>query len=515
MKKWLILLPLILLSLVGCIEITPNTSNTLVDGKPVDLTCCEVKGEWLYCDDIIDMGEDAADKIFARSASNGVTDVYLLVKGTRGRISFLNSNTALDKVDYDGRDLLQEAIASAHKYGIRLNAWVSVCSDDLYKQHFTNSGNYHFVRGYDNSWINPNDEGYRTYLCSLLTELVNNYDIDGVCFDYLRYNHVCNGWSNSDIQGMISSTDQEVTESDIKELINKTFYDSDTDSEYIFNQYREGNPAALAIAKYRQKSIKSLEDLLVNTIKEADPSLIVSRTLSLESTELIRGELHYGLLYSGTTSLCDYVIPMTYTTDYYTESSWITSSLIRLVDNGYKHVVPALQSYYPTTSTNVVNDTEAVRVLLNNDDYKDAVMGMSYFRIGTYSYAKISYYERLNTLKFDVTNALADYDYNIIKIDLQDGLKAKEVKLVEGLNDDASVIIQNDGKTVLLVVSSFDDNSLELSIATSPLLLANSSCLFDIEVEGNVDLNGVLALVSVFAENESRALHSFMHVPAE
>lgn len=75
----------------------------------------------------------------------------------------------------------------------------------------------------DNNIINPYDEGYRAYMCDLVTELVTNYGIDGLHFDYIRYNHAANGWGETDIASL------EAMGADIdhlKELIDASFYDA-------------------------------------------------------------------------------------------------------------------------------------------------------------------------------------------------------------------------------------------------------------------------------------------------
>lgn len=512
MRKLIVLLLLVFL-LVGCEVKYPNENNTLKDGMPLDLTSFEVKGEWLTGDDIFDISKDDVDKLFKRSSEFGVTDVYLLVKGTKGKLSCMNSNVALGKSDYDGRDILQEAITSAHKYGIRLNAWISVCNDELYQQTFNESGNYHYIRGYDNSWINPKNEGYRTYLKSLLEELITNYDIDGVSFDYLRYNHVCNGWSNEDIQGMIDSSSDTVTEKELKELLNKTFYDEEKDSEYLFNEYLNGNSAAKAIAKYRQDNIINLENYLVNIIKNANDELLISRTLSIEDTINYFGELHYGITYNGEYSLCDYVLPMLYTNEYGLTSSWIESSIKSLASSGYKSIVPIIQSYYPATSKDMILDTEAVRNLLNDPKYQKNIKGISYFRINTYSYADVTYYDSFKALKVDVYNTLKELEYDYIIIELQEGLRADLAFIEKGFKENASIIITDNGTKVILSCLTLNEDLSNLQFESSPVLSALSNGSFNIVIDGEVSMDKPLAVVRVFAGNESRALHSYTYVP--
>ena len=56
----------------------------------------------------------------------------------------------------------------------------------LYKEKNPDEGLYHFVRGRDNDVVNITSSQYTEYMKAIIRELVANYDIDGIHFDYIR-----------------------------------------------------------------------------------------------------------------------------------------------------------------------------------------------------------------------------------------------------------------------------------------------------------------------------------------
>ena len=82
----------------------------------------EIVGEWIWSSTVADAGADGAAEIIGRCSDLGVTDVYLLVKGTAGTISWLKTDYT-DSLARTDRDILQEVIdrgAPAGDTGARL-----------------------------------------------------------------------------------------------------------------------------------------------------------------------------------------------------------------------------------------------------------------------------------------------------------------------------------------------------------------------------------------------------------
>jgi Uncharacterized protein conserved in bacteria len=93
-----------------------------------------------------------------------------------------------------GYDPLAFVIEECHKRGMECHAWI-VSIPLGGKKHINSLGNNSTVKNnpyiclqYKGAWyLNPGHPETKKYLMSIVGEVVNNYDIDGVHFDYLRY----------------------------------------------------------------------------------------------------------------------------------------------------------------------------------------------------------------------------------------------------------------------------------------------------------------------------------------
>lgn len=93
-----------------------------------------------------------------------------------------------------GYDPLAFAIEECHKRGMECHAWMVAIPLGSHK-HAASLGKASVTKkqpticaSYKNGWyLNPGHPGTKEYLMKLTKEVVANYDIDGVHFDYLRY----------------------------------------------------------------------------------------------------------------------------------------------------------------------------------------------------------------------------------------------------------------------------------------------------------------------------------------
>lgn len=88
-------------------------------------------------------------------------------------------------------DALKFAIEECHKRGMELHAWVVTIPVGKWNQ----KGCLDLRRKYprmvkkigDEGFLNPEYAGTATYLAKICQEIVNNYDVDGIHLDYIRY----------------------------------------------------------------------------------------------------------------------------------------------------------------------------------------------------------------------------------------------------------------------------------------------------------------------------------------
>lgn len=93
-----------------------------------------------------------------------------------------------------GYDPLAFAIEECHKRGMELHAWMvtfPLGSQEVQKELKSQSvvkRHPHIVKRFRDNWyLNPGHPETKYYLVSLIRELLVNYDVDGVHFDYIRY----------------------------------------------------------------------------------------------------------------------------------------------------------------------------------------------------------------------------------------------------------------------------------------------------------------------------------------
>ena len=103
-----------------------------------------------------------------------------------------------------GYDPLAFAIEECHKRGMQLHAWLVTMplgKDDLIRRQGTlalSKRKKSLCTRYKGAWyMEPGNPATILYLVELVRELVSNYDIDGVHFDYIRYPDRTNGYPDA------------------------------------------------------------------------------------------------------------------------------------------------------------------------------------------------------------------------------------------------------------------------------------------------------------------------------
>lgn len=453
----------------------------------------EIVGEWIWSSTINDAGPDGAERIFSRSAEMGVTDIYLLVKGTAGKVYFQNTDVALAKA-YEERDILQEAIDAAHAHGIRLHAWITSIEDGVYKEAYPESGLYHYKNGKTNNRVHPADPGFNEYMRNLVAELAANYDVDGLHFDYIRYNHMTNGWAQEDLDAMAAMG---ANVERLKELIETTLYIENPDANYIFDQYKAGDPDAQIFVQYRRQNVVNFATGIIDAARAVNPDIIISAAIMPDgATDPAFHNVHYGQDYGDAAALYDYIIPMAYAKDYGHDAAWVADVVKACVEKG-NIVVAGLQAYSPAKSEDLVSEVEAVRALMEDPAYAGKVLGVANFRVSQYSYAKLTYTENKDTLDVKVYNVSVDNPFTWVEVKLQDGLTVASAKVVSGFDGEALVEISQDG------------NAVKFARNVKKLLAKDSAGELQIVFEGQADPAQPIARVQTCISSESRTYHVY------
>lgn len=143
-------------------------------------------------------------EIFDDLKNKNLNTVYFQVR-MNGTVLFKSSFESLSPYitgELDGQanyDPLQFAIEQAHKRGLEIHAWVNVnLVYSTTEQNILKDQNHLYKKkpewivedirdGQKSLWMDPGIPEARNYISDLITEMVENYDIDGVHLDYIRY----------------------------------------------------------------------------------------------------------------------------------------------------------------------------------------------------------------------------------------------------------------------------------------------------------------------------------------
>ena len=406
-------------------------------------TATRITGEWMWSDTIANAGSDGAEKVLSRCAEMGITDVYLLVKGTAGKLAYLRTKHT-DLLLRDDRDILGEAICAAHTHGIRLHAWICNLEDAAYKAAHPDAGMWHYVNARDNAHINPYDPGYRAHMADIAAELAA-YDIDGLHFDYIRYNHLANGWSREDIDAL---TAMGADIGRIRALMETTFgyRGQPADGCSIFNAYRNGDRDARLIAEYRRTMVRDYAASVIAAARSVREDLMISAATMPEGAyDEAFADLHYGQDYRDAATLYDYICPMAYSMSFGMDENWLCTVAKNAVQMGNR-VVMGLQAFGGVSSSRLMREIEVIRTYAQEEPWAAYMNGIVLFRASQYDYAKITVGAAGDmTVK---TVSCGGRHYRWVQIDMPEGIRITDAHHGRGYCSDTTVCVSPDGTSV-------------------------------------------------------------------
>jgi len=155
--------------------------------------------------------EESIREVLEFCRDNGIEDVYFQIRG-RGdafyRSRFLSMNAGVQPRDFDPLDYI---CSSAPEYGVRVHAWFNTYI--LYSNHEDEPSMDHVYnlfpewtsmdrfgirdselrlnrqrnRFFEGSYLSPVHPKVNQYLYILVREILENYPVDGIHFDYIRF----------------------------------------------------------------------------------------------------------------------------------------------------------------------------------------------------------------------------------------------------------------------------------------------------------------------------------------
>ena len=322
---------------------------------------------WMWSKSVRERG---AETVAAQCARSGITDIFYLVKGLLGTTIYPGAYAPFD----EERDLLGELLNAAHRKNIRVHAWFTVGGDKNYVRLHPETGRFHYKNGHDDSLVSLTDEAYRHYMEQIVREVCFRYPVDGIHLDYIRYNHICYGWSPEDkMRFAAEGADSEK----LSRMLEKMYYVDNPDASLLFDAYRSGDPDVQTLARVRRADVVQIADCLTEAARSARSGLMVTAALMPEGAyaDTAFADLHYGQNYGDAVGRYDAVLPMAYSQSYGKNGGWLREVAEGTLRHGLS-VIMGVQAFAEGTGLTLREDISALSGLPTD--------GVCLFRDGAY-----------------------------------------------------------------------------------------------------------------------------------
>lgn len=527
MKKILsmLLVLAVLFSCIGTAFVTTASATTAEAAASTKAGTDEmIVADWLFNETVYYRN---AEDVMSEYADLGITDVYFLVKGTAGRVSW-KSNVPGTVQSFPEKDLLAETCAAAKKYGVRVHAWMVVGQDDTYRTANPSAVAYHFRIGTNYSsynltpFMNLRDSGYRSYMRALIKEL-NTYDIAGIHFDYIRYGTLFYDWGAEARNALIN--DYGITKAEYNAAVkamcvtaNEEYsgnycYSTNSDGYYIYSSsgtYASGVTFAEALVGQgstdalngTKKVAQMRKDLVKNFIAEATADLSSDKDISCaimpEAVSDYAASAYYCQDPAVLKDVVDYVSIMTYASQYGGASTW-PASLAKTCAKAGCNAISAVQTFdcensnADPTCTDIYDEfyniVKAKNEIANDSAYSGKILGCAFFRAAKMTLASAY---------------IKDSSNMTIKVHQQDELKTGVTKLVFTMKNGVKInsVTNKSGWGSSTFAVSSDKTKLTIT-SSQEILTSYGSASFDISYTGTIsDTTGACFLQSYNSSGE-------------
>lgn len=343
------------------------TLLSIVQGK-------EVKGMWVFGESVRLRG---ASSITSTLSQHGITDVFLLVKGENGKVGY--TSRFAPSVD-SSRDTLREMIPACHAKGIRVHAWLSIEADAFWASHHPEDAMYHvgnpamwnkgpYLKSNVNElrYICPLSTTYRSYMENIIREILDNYNVDGIHLDYIRYPHIvycfCPRHQKKakelgiDLRKVRSAVYRVLYGKDSASYARDSEnYCADTesylkDTTVIANRYvrayNRKDTDLISWVNQRNNEITSFVQDVYSQISDRKPSVKLSISLMPEAGK-DNNELalcYYAQDYQTLCPYLDFIVPMVFNRTYGENQDWASNIVKNVARSTNKTVYAGIQLY--------------------------------------------------------------------------------------------------------------------------------------------------------------------------
>jgi uncharacterized lipoprotein YddW (UPF0748 family) len=228
-----------------------------------------------------DAGKAKLEKDFKLYEKLKITNVFLLVKGSDD-YSFYDTKVGVKHPNYPW-DVLRTALEIADKHGLSVHTWICVNTNPNLIAKNPSLAMVDIDGKASSVWTNPAMPEARSYIFNIISEIIVNYDVEGIHLDYIRY------------PGDKYSYDE--------------YSRSAFQSEYGFDPLT--NPNAPEWAEWRTRQITSQVTVSKAIIKSYNPKIQLSAAVFSPSSARL-GVFQDWIDWSNK-GLVDFLCPMVYT----------------------------------------------------------------------------------------------------------------------------------------------------------------------------------------------------------
>ncbi|MHB2153723.1 BPL-N domain-containing protein [Calditrichota bacterium GD2] len=332
--------------------------------------------------------------------NNGITDVFVLVKGEAGATYYPSEYTYADyfyqqylkekskekKEKYfhyynylKDSLLLHKFVTAAHKRQIKVHAWFIVSGDQYFIKKNPGAEVVHLqdnkVSKYpypliDHIHVNLSYPGYKEYFLNHVRKALR-IPFDGIMLDKIRYTHLSYTWDNihtSKAMRLGVSLDK------IFDLAYKTVYGTEDDKEKFVYAYRDGDRDVTQWIKLKKEDIETY-------VKETEK---IAREKNLEFSAAFMPEgaydpnfadVYYAQNYHDLSRYFDFIVIMAYAKAFEKPATWLKMVVKNAQIRSSCKIWAAIQGYSDVSTEMVYEQTVNARIAQPD--------GIAIFRFGS------------------------------------------------------------------------------------------------------------------------------------
>lgn len=281
----------------------------------------EVRGLWVVRSSITSV--QSIRNIVATAKSHNFNTLFVQVRG-RGD-AYYKSNfepraeeLANAPADFDP---LQTMIDLAHANGLQVHAWMNTCYvwGDTKLPHAPNhvlnahpdwidrdsKGQFHLGKGKDceGAFLSPANLDARKHIHDVFLDVVRNYDVDGIHFDYVRYPCAAYDYSQASRTRFAATMDATLTPAQLAQVHAAQAHDP-----FVYQHWFAGH-----FQDFRRRQVTEMVEQISHDAKQVKPGLLVSAAVfaDFDDAYKLRGQDWKTWLQNG---YVDAVAPMAYGT---------------------------------------------------------------------------------------------------------------------------------------------------------------------------------------------------------